>query len=95
MHRLACWLMRRSVFDELGGFDEGFFPAYYEDVDLALRAGRHGGTAVIGDSTVVHHRGASTAATIVPDTTPERLRLLEKLAVAAVDAAGTARLGTG
>ncbi len=73
----ACWLMRRSVFDELGGFDEGFFPAYYEDVDLALRARTHGGTAVIGDSTVVHHRGASTAATTVPDTTPQRLHLLE------------------
>jgi len=73
----ACWLMRRAVFDQLGGFDERFFPAYYEDVDLALRARPHGGTGVIGDSSVVHHRGASTASNVVPDTTPQRLHLLE------------------
>ncbi len=74
----ACWLMRRSMFDLLGGFDEDFFPAYYEDVDLALRARPHGGTGVVGDSTVVHHRGASTAAAVAPDTTPQRQRLVEK-----------------
>jgi GT2 family glycosyltransferase len=74
----ACWLVRRAVFEELGGFDESFFPAYYEDVDLALRARPRGGTVVVGDSMVVHRRGASTAATEVPDTTAQRLRLLEK-----------------
>ena len=49
-----------STFDELGGFDQAFFPAYYEDVDLALRAAlarRHRGGRRVR---VVHHRGAST-----------------------------------
>jgi len=73
----ACWLLRQTLFDRLGGFDEMFFPAYYEDVDFALRAQPHGGTQVIGDSSIVHHRGASTASNVVPDTTPQRLHLLD------------------
>ena len=73
----ACWIMRRATFDRIGGFDESFFPAYYEDVDFALRAREIGGTVVVGDSSVVHHRGGSTDSAQVPDTTPQRLRLLE------------------
>ncbi|MGH8888782.1 MAG: glycosyltransferase [Acidothermaceae bacterium] len=36
-------LVRRSAFDEIGGFDSRYFPAYYEDTDLslALRAAGH------------------------------------------------------
>jgi len=29
-------LVKREVWDQLGGLDESFFPAYYEDVDLCL-----------------------------------------------------------
>ncbi len=34
----ACLLIRRSLFDRLGGFDLTWDPAYYEDVDLCLKA---------------------------------------------------------
>jgi GT2 family glycosyltransferase len=37
----ACLLMRRSMLDELGGFDEGF-PMYGEDIELQYRARRAG-----------------------------------------------------
>lgn len=37
----AALLVRRHVFDMLGGFDERFF-VYYEDVDLCHRAGKSG-----------------------------------------------------
>jgi N-acetylglucosaminyl-diphospho-decaprenol L-rhamnosyltransferase len=37
----ACVLVRRDVFERLGGFDEGYF-MYFEDVDLGWRIGRLG-----------------------------------------------------
>ncbi len=33
----AALALRRQVLLDLGGLDEGFFPAWFEDVDLALR----------------------------------------------------------
>lgn len=50
----ACLAIRRDVWDELGGFDEGFVNGY-EDVDLCLRA-RQAGHSVwySAESTVVH-----------------------------------------
>lgn len=32
---LAC---KRELWEHLGGFDDGFYPAYYEEVDLCMRA---------------------------------------------------------
>lgn len=37
----ACMLMPRCVFDDLGGFDEGFF-LYQEDDDICYRAAKEG-----------------------------------------------------
>ena len=56
----ASILVRRSVFEELGGFDERFVPAYYEDADLAFRI-RSLGMKVLYEprSAVVHHEGIS------------------------------------
>ncbi len=31
-------LMRKDVFSNIGGWDEGFFPVYGEDIDICLRA---------------------------------------------------------
>ena len=40
----ACLMVRRSAFERVGGFDERFFPAWFEDVDFCRRfraAGEH------------------------------------------------------
>jgi N-acetylglucosaminyl-diphospho-decaprenol L-rhamnosyltransferase len=52
----SCVLVRRSAFDELGGFDEGYF-MYFEDVDLAERLGRRGWLHVYAPTAVVVHEG--------------------------------------
>lgn len=50
----ACLAMRRSVFDELGGFDP-IFPVNYNDVDLCLRARRAGYQVILEASARLTH----------------------------------------
>ncbi|MGD8495711.1 MAG: glycosyltransferase family 2 protein [Gemmatimonadales bacterium] len=50
-------LARRTVLDEVGEFDEAFFPPAWEDVDLALRVRRAGYTIVYEPAAVVEHVG--------------------------------------
>ena len=56
----AAMLLRRDLFEVLGGFDPLFAPAYYEDTDLAFKV-RARGLRVIYQpaSVVVHHEGLS------------------------------------
>ncbi|MDQ0377051.1 glycosyltransferase [Amycolatopsis thermophila] len=56
----AAILVRRELWERLGGFDERYSPAYYEDTDLAF-AVRDAGyrTVVVPDAVVVHHEGVS------------------------------------
>lgn len=57
----ACLLIRRDFFAEVGGFDERYAPAYYEDTDLAFTA-RQRGYKVLYQSAaeVIHHEGSSS-----------------------------------
>ncbi len=56
----ACFLARRSAFEEVGGFDEAYF-MYAEDVDLCWRLGRVGWqVAYTPMAEVVHLQGVST-----------------------------------
>jgi len=41
----AAWLIRRDVWTALGGFDESFAPAWWEDVDFCARLADRLGTA--------------------------------------------------
>ena len=51
----AVLAIRQDVWCELGGFDEGFWPAYYEETDFCLRArAAHWGVAVDCDATATH-----------------------------------------
>ena len=57
----AVLLLKRSFWNELGGFDERYAPAYYEDTDLAFRV-REAGKRVFyqPNAVVVHFEGQSS-----------------------------------
>ncbi|MCV9880363.1 glycosyltransferase [Brenneria izbisi] len=56
----ACMMMRRDVFNELGGYDTEHFPLYFGDVDLGIKARQHGYLVVwAAEARVVHLGGAS------------------------------------
>lgn len=54
-------IIRRSLWDILDGFDEAYYPAYWEDTDLCLRAAELGFECWYQPTSVVSHvRGASS-----------------------------------
>jgi len=55
----ACLAIRKSVFEQLGGFDESF-PANYNDVDLCLRARQAGYEVVVEPAAVLRHYECQT-----------------------------------
>jgi GT2 family glycosyltransferase len=53
----ALFLFRRDDWEELGGFDERYFPVWFEDVDFARRFRDSGGTIVLEPSVLALHVG--------------------------------------
>jgi N-acetylglucosaminyl-diphospho-decaprenol L-rhamnosyltransferase len=53
----SCVLVRRSAFEAIGGFDDGYF-MYFEDVDLGFRFGKAGMRNVYEPAAEVTHTGA-------------------------------------
>ena len=54
----AGMLVRRDVWDRLGGFDPNL-PLFRDDVDFCLRVHRAGGRVIVATDAVMHHREAS------------------------------------
>lgn len=48
-------LVRGDVWDRLGGFDDRYYPAYFEDIDLALRAKEIGWDTWFQPLSVIRH----------------------------------------
>lgn len=59
----ACFATTRAYFDRVSGFDPIFEPAYYEDVDLALKIASLGLLVYHCPHSVVHHIENGTAST--------------------------------
>lgn len=57
----ACVLVRRAVFEQLQGFDSGYF-MYFEDVDLGYRVGKAGYRNRYEPTATVVHTGAHSTA---------------------------------
>ncbi len=54
----AFLMIRRNVWLELGGFDEGFYPLWFEDVDFCRRAVDRGYRLYYEPNAVAKHTGA-------------------------------------
>ncbi|MBD0315194.1 MAG: glycosyltransferase [Nitrospiraceae bacterium] len=68
----ACLLIRRSLFEELGGFHEGFQNGF-EDVDLCLRARQQGHLVIYQPSSVLYHLESQTPGRKLHDEDNARL----------------------
>lgn len=55
----AAFLIRRDLFESLGGFDEDFFMVY-EDVDLSYRARLRGARCLYAPRAIVRHAGSGS-----------------------------------
>ena len=64
----ASICIRRELWEEIGGFDERFVPAYCEDSDLAFEVRRHGYKVVYQPlSVVVHFEGVSNGTDVASE----------------------------
>ncbi|MBC7761470.1 MAG: glycosyltransferase family 2 protein [Candidatus Saccharibacteria bacterium] len=59
----SCLLVRRDVFESVGGFDEKYF-MYFEDVDLCARVSQMGYRVVYAPSAIVTHEGGHSTSTV-------------------------------
>jgi GT2 family glycosyltransferase/glycosyltransferase involved in cell wall biosynthesis/Flp pilus assembly protein TadD len=56
----ACLLIRRKLFEQIGGFDKRYSPAYWEDVDLAFEVRKRGLKVMYQPAArVVHFEGVT------------------------------------
>ncbi len=64
----ACFFIRKSIFETLGGFDEDYF-AHQEEIDLCWRAQNLGLSIIYIGSSTVYHLGGSTLNKMNPKKT--------------------------
>lgn len=70
----ACMVVRREVFDKVGGFEEGALSVAFNDVDLCLKIRREGLLVVYNPAAeLYHHESASRGY----ETTPEKFARFE------------------
>ena len=55
-----CLLMKRAVYEAIGGLDEQFGLGFFDDDDLAERARRAGFELAVAHDLFVHHFGSRT-----------------------------------
>jgi N-acetylglucosaminyl-diphospho-decaprenol L-rhamnosyltransferase len=56
----ACLMVRRRALKDLGGFDEAFHPAWFEDVDLCRRIHDAGGRILFQPAARFLHQGGAS-----------------------------------
>ncbi len=63
----ACILVRRAAFEQAGGFDDRYAPAFYEEFDLAFTLRDRGWRVVYQPASVVVHYDSNTYGTVARD----------------------------
>ncbi len=66
----AFLMLRRAVWEELGGFDEGYYPLWFEDVDFCRRVANAGYLLYFVPGSVAKHTGGHS----IPQLTVEMRR---------------------
>lgn len=62
----SCLLVRTSAFRAINGFDTGFWPAWFEDVDFCRRLSAAGWHVAITNQVTATHEGGYSAKTLGP-----------------------------
>jgi len=76
----ACLLIKKELFEKLGGFDETYFPAYGEDADLCLSLQKLGYKILYQPlSTLIHHEGKTQGTDVKSGIKSYQIKNLEKL----------------
>ena len=69
-----CWIMSKKIYKKIGGFDERFGKALFEDDDYCLRVKKGGYNILVSDDVFIHHWGGITSKW----KSPEYQKLLEE-----------------
>ncbi|MGD9733643.1 MAG: glycosyltransferase family 2 protein, partial [Desulfamplus sp.] len=70
----ACMMVRRSLFDEVGGFDEEHFPVSYNDLDLCLKITQRGYKIIFTPFAELYHYESYSRGYSCEQDTIEKLR---------------------
>jgi GT2 family glycosyltransferase/predicted SAM-dependent methyltransferase len=73
----ACMLVRRSAFEAVGGFDEGYWNGF-EDMDLCFKLGKAGWRVAYEPASCLIHHGSVSGPERFAKETQNRLRLEER-----------------
>ena len=60
--QFSCVLTRKDILEQIGGFDENFTPAFFEDNDLKYRAIEAGYDCFVSNTVCFYHYGSVTSA---------------------------------
>jgi GT2 family glycosyltransferase len=63
----ASMALRREMLRQVGGFDLGFFPAYFEETDLCWRARRSGWRVAVATASRLRHLEAAASGKLSAD----------------------------
>jgi GT2 family glycosyltransferase/2-polyprenyl-3-methyl-5-hydroxy-6-metoxy-1,4-benzoquinol methylase len=79
----ACLYAKRELLDAVGGFDERYSPAYYEDSDLAFAARGEGFKVLYQPrSVVIHHEYGTSGQTAADRMESNRQKFVDKWSAA-------------